>query len=136
LIKAYDEASPTEFIAAADKWLKKCPVDAKVHLMRASLLLKAGDVQGHFYHRMVYYGLLTSIVTSGDGKTPQTAYKVISVDEEYTVLNHIGAKLIMQSLVKGPCDAMDVEFAGAKSTIYFDVSIPMAAEAKAFQPKK
>src|SRR5262245_38779163 len=86
LLKTYDEDNPKAFIARSEQWLRKCPVDAKVHLMRASLLLKVGDVSGHFYHRMVYYGLMTSIVTSGDGKTTKTAYKVISVDEEYTLL--------------------------------------------------
>ncbi len=125
VVKSYSEESPKAFIDGSAKWLAKCPVDAKVHLMRAALLLKAGDVSGHFYHRMMYYGLMASIVTSGDGKTPKTAYKVIAVEEEYTMLRHIGAKVVKQGLVKGPCDEMSVEINGKSETIYFDVSIAM-----------
>ena len=136
LLKTYSENAPNQFVTGSEAWLQKCPVDAKVHLMRASLLLKAGDVQGHFYHRMVYYGLLTAIVTSGDGKTPKTAYKVISVDEEYTLLNHIGADLKSQTLVDGPCDAMAVELNGSQTTIYFNVAIPMAARKKSVEQRK
>ena len=135
LLKTYNDDDPKEFLAGSEAWLRKCPVDAKVHLMRAGLLLKAGDVPGHLYHRMIFYGLLTSIVTSGDGKSPETAYKVISVDEEYTVLNHIGAKVKSQSLVAGSCDAMAVQFNGADTTLYFDASIPMEALRKSLEPK-
>ena len=129
LLKHYDDADPTEFITNSEKWLKKCPVDAKVHLMRSDVLLKAGDFTGHFYHRLVYYGLVTSIVTSGDGKTPKTAYKVVSVSEEYTVLNHIGANLKKQSLVE-TWDQMDVELRGKDETIYFDASVVLEGERK------
>jgi hypothetical protein len=133
LLKHYDDADPKEFLTNSEKWLQKCPVDAKVHLMRSDVLLKAGDVTGHFYHRLVYYGLVTSIAASGDGKTPKTAYKVVSVSEEYTLLNHIDAKVKEQRLVEGPCDAMDVEWRGKDETIYFDVSVVLAAEGKAME---
>jgi hypothetical protein len=124
LLKTYDENKPDTFIKDSEAWLKQCPVDAKVHLMRASLLMKKDDFQGHFYHRMMYYGLMTSIVSSGDGKSPKTAYKVISVDEEYTFLNHIGAKLKRQSLKDGPSDEMEVDIEGTPTVIYFNVAIP------------
>jgi hypothetical protein len=125
LLKLYN-SNPKEFLTQSSHWLKTCPVDAKVHLMRATLLLNTGDTEGHFYHRLMYYGLTASIVSSGDGKTAKTAYQVISVDEEYTVLNHIGAKVITQTL-QYPCDVMQVEIEGKPTTLFFDVSISMAA---------
>jgi hypothetical protein len=133
LLKLY-ETDPKNFISKSGEWLKKCPVDAKVHLMLAGLLLKAGDTEGHFYHRLMYYGLTTSIVASGDGKTAKTAYKVISIDEEYTVMNHIGAKLTSQTL-KDSCDVMQVEIEGTPRTLYFDVSIPLAAQQRQLDKK-
>ena len=136
VLALFGENKPAEFIKAADLWLEKCPVDAKVHLMRAKVALEAGDVQGHFLHRMIYYGLMSSIVLSGDGKTPKTAYKVISVDEEYALLNHIGAKLIKQSLVEGPCDKMEVKLGEAETAIFFNVGIPLAAEQRLLDSKK
>ncbi len=134
MLKLYD-TDPKEFVSKSGQWLKTCPVDAKVHLMRAGLLLKAGDTEGHFYHRLMYYGLTASIVASGDGKTVKTAYKVISVEEEYTVMNHIGAKLTTQTL-QYPCDVMQVDIEGTPATLYFDVSIPMTAEQRQLNQKK
>jgi Domain of unknown function (DUF4919) len=133
LLKAYDEENPRAFLDGSEKWLKRCPVDAKVHSMRASLLMKTGDFAGQTHHRMMYYGLLASLLASGDGRTPATAWKVIAVDEEYTLFKHIGAKLISQSLIDGPCDKMEVEIAGKSVTLFFDVSIPMAAQGKALE---
>lgn len=122
LLKTYSEEKPQTFIQGAIAWLDKCPVDAKVHLMLASLLLRTGDYQGSVYHRSMFYGLLWSTLASGDGKTPKTAFHVIASDEEYTVLNFIGAKLKQQSL-QGVNDVMEVELDGKVSVMYFDVSI-------------
>lgn len=126
LLKTYSEENPQTFIQGAKAWLDKCPVDAKVHLMLANLLIRTGDYQGGVYHRSMFYGLLWSILASGDGKTPQTAFHVIATDEEYTVLNFMGAKLKKQSL-QGENDVMEVEIDGKASVMYFDVSIGLNA---------
>ena len=82
---------------------------------------------------MFYYGLMASVAASGDGKSPETAYKVIAVDEEYTFLNHIGAKLKSQALKGGHYDEMAVNWNGADTVIYFDAAIPMAVMKKQFE---
>ena len=86
--------------------------------MRASLLTAPGEVPEQQYHRAMFYGLMGSITSSGDGKSIETAYKVICVDEEYTLLNYVGAKVNGQSLQDG-CDVMDVELNGKRTKIYF-----------------
>lgn len=125
-IKAYKEGKADEFLSLSDRWLKSCPVDARLHLMRAVTLLEKGDVRGHFYHRYAYYGLMASLAASGDGRSKDSAYKVIAVEEEYTLMNHIGAKLDQQTL-QYPCDVMEVTIDGKAEILYFDVSLPMAA---------
>lgn len=94
--------------------------------MAASLSARVGRFEDSIRYRNQYYGLLASIVNSGDGKSPATAFKVISVDEEYALLNYMGADRKKQSL-QGVCDAMDVEIEGKALTIYFDVSIHLKA---------
>ena len=126
LLKLYDEKAPEKFLAAVGPWLLKCPVDARVHIMAASLAARLGKFEDSIRYRNAYYGLLASIVNSGDGKTPSTAFKVISTDEEYTILNFMGAELKKQSL-KGFCDVMEVIIEGKPITIYFDVSIHLQA---------
>jgi uncharacterized protein HemY len=52
------------------------------------------------YHRFVYEGLLNSIKNSGDGKSMETAFVVISTDEEYALFNYLGLRPTGQALVK------------------------------------
>jgi hypothetical protein len=73
------------------------------------------DIMGHFgcfvshrelahadkatYHKFVFDGLLNSIKNSGDGKSEETAFVVISVDEEYALLNWLGLRPTGQALI-------------------------------------
>ncbi len=130
VIKALAEKRTQEFLALSDAWLARCPVDARVHLARAGTLSDAGDATGAAHHRFVFYGLLESVLASGNGRSKATAYRVISVDEEYTLLNFIGATLVTQHL-DGTVDVLDVSVNGAASTIYFDVAPGLAATQRA-----
>ena len=74
------------------------------------------DIMGHFgsfaahrelghadkaaYHQFVFEGLLNSIRNSGDGKTPETAFIVISTDEEYALFSYLGLRPQGQALIK------------------------------------
>lgn len=83
-----------------------------------------GDTVNAAKYKTIQFGLLTSIVKKGDGKSCETGWPVIMVDEEYFILNVMGAKLQKQSLVTdgGICDKMEVKEDGEKKTYYFDVS--------------
>jgi hypothetical protein len=82
-------------------------------------------------HHKIYLGLLKSITDSGDGKTPETAYQVIDVHEEYVLLHAMGVGLPKsQSLLKKNGHAFDeIKFVDPntqkESTIYFNVDIPI-----------
>jgi hypothetical protein len=128
LLKVYN-TDKKAFLEKSKQWLSHCPVDAKVQLMRASLLTDPSQVAEQQYHRGMFYGLLGSITSSGDGKSCKTAYYVINVDEEYTVLNYIGAETLGQSLEDG-CDVLDVKLNGKRTKIYFDISDSLAATQK------
>ena len=128
LVKAYREGDMDRVILLADSWLKKCPIDADSHLRVAMCFKEKGDLPSYTYHLGIFYGLLQSITASGDGLTPETALKVVSIHEEYSLIQEIGGKLEKQSLVKGPCDKMEISRKNGKvkMTLYFDVSIPLA----------
>ena len=132
-VKAKDDAKIVEL---SKPWLEKVPVDADVHYARAQALKRLGDWAGASYHWHCFYGLIHSIASSGDGKTPKTAFKVISVAEEYYLLDEIRAEIIEQTLVDS-CDKMRVKLRdGTEVTMYFDVSIPSAFTARLFKPQK
>ncbi|RYZ71439.1 MAG: DUF4919 domain-containing protein [Proteobacteria bacterium] len=136
LLEAYKAKDYKKVSELSKPWLEKVPVDADAHLIRAQALKKLGDLAGFSYHFHCFYGLIHSIASSGDGKSPETAFKVISVAEEYYLLDEIGARLIEQNL-QHPHDVMRVRLRdGTETTLYFDVSISFEATARELQPKK
>lgn len=58
-----------------------------------------GNRQKTALHKFLFEGLVHSVENSGDGKSPETAFIVISVDEEYVLLNWRGLRATDQSLV-------------------------------------
>lgn len=58
-----------------------------------------GDADDAEKHKFFLQGLIRSIEKSGDGKTPATAFVVISTDEEYALLNWQGLRATAQALL-------------------------------------
>jgi hypothetical protein len=81
-----------------------------------------GDtIKQNKYHD-IEFGLLNSIIKSGDGKTCETGWHVIQIEEEYFILNMIGASLQTQSISssnKHMCDKMVVKTEGGDIKTYF-----------------
>ena len=84
-----------------------------------------GDTLNANKHKTIQFGLLYSIVKSGDGKTCETAWPVIQLDEEYFLLQMLDVSLLEQIIdnTGGLCDKMDVKTKdGLKETFYFETS--------------
>lgn len=137
---AWDLEKIDEGRKLAKQWLEKYPIDAEMHGWYSFFLMKQGDYQNYFYHKVMKDGLLASITSSGTGISEASPWKVISVSEEYSVLNYLNAELVSQSLITNSdgiaCDRMECTIEGAPITFYFDVSISMAAMEKMFNPEK
>ena len=132
--RAYKLGDIERTITLGRAWLADVPVDAEVYLKIAMCMKEKGDLKAMCQYLSAFYGLLQSITATGDGKTPETAFKVISVAEEYALLREIGAEVKSQSLV-GHCDKMEVERNEKEYTFYFDVRIPLKAELDALEAK-
>ncbi len=83
------------------------------------------------YHKNVFGRLLDSILNWGDGQTAATAYKVISIQEEYAVLRVLGVTPVRQSLQRADGHSYDVfsvkdDRSGEDMQVFFNVDIPMA----------
>ena len=112
------------------------------------------NLRFHVYRQMVYsnlYGkesqeatdafnqvmmLFTTITSSGNGKTPETAFHVISTIDEYGMMDMMGLSLKSQSLVERHGRSYDLmEFQENQydlESLYFDVTVCMEAMHKAF----
>lgn len=132
---AYHAGDKETVLSLSDTWLKRVPIDADVHLMVAMCYKEKKDFQNMSKHLSAFYGLLSSLTASGDGLTEKTAFKVVSIDEEYSFTKEIGGKVKSQKLV-GNFDQLEVERRGGKIVIlYFDVSAHMKALAKSLESK-
>src|ERR1044071_32081 len=80
--EAYRSGEADKVLSLADAWLKRLPIDADVHLMVAMCYKEKSDLPSMCQHLNGFYGLLGSIASGGDGLSEQTAFKVVSLDEE------------------------------------------------------
>ena len=136
IMEAGNAKDYAKVIELSKSWLAKCPVDADVHYVLSQALTVQGDIGHYAQHLYYFYGLIQSVAASGDGKSPKTAFKVISVAEEYYLLRDFGAELVSQAL-QNNCDVMRCKLSNGKEvTYYFDASIALAAEEKQLTPKK
>jgi hypothetical protein len=117
-------------IKNADVVLASNYVDMDAHFAKyiANRELNATDRAD--FHKFVLQALMKSITDFGDGKTPETAFQVIQVHEEYVLLRFMGVGLPeSQSLLHKNGHSYDeIKFKDPKSgqsvTLYFNVDIP------------
>jgi hypothetical protein len=104
-------------------------VNIDAHFVALVANREMGAVDQAEFHRTVFRGLVSSIRNSGDGKSPETAWVVINVHEEYVILRILGFTPGEQSLLHNnghSYDVMKVKNAkdGTGQTFYFNVDIP------------
>jgi len=128
--KALDNGEYEDVLKYANMLLDQDYVDIEAHLACALAYSQLGDKEKQDYHVSIARGLLKSIATSGDGRSPETAYLVISVREEYIFMSLVlKVRPKVQSLVSSNGQAFDRfevtdEETEEPSTIFFNVDIP------------
>jgi hypothetical protein len=118
-------------IKNADMVLASDYVDIDAHMAEFMAYRELQEADLAEFHKFVFEGLLKSIADSGDGKTPETAFQVIQVHEEYILLHSLGVGLPeSQSLLRKNGHSYDeIKYQDPDSkkdvTIYFNVDIPI-----------
>lgn len=125
-------------IEEAEKVLNSKYVDINAHLVSAAAYKEKGNAEKEKFHRYVAEGLIKSILNTGNGKTKETAYTVIGVDEEYVVLRVFGLIPGSQALERDNghhYDRLDATNPKTKEkvTLYFNVDKPFGALQKLFK---
>lgn len=83
----------------AGKILAKNFVDLNAHFVSYVANRELGRSEKATFHKFMFDGLMKSITGHGDGKTAETAFVVISTDEEYVLFNFLGLRPAGQSLI-------------------------------------
>ncbi len=101
-------------------------VDLPAHFQLRQACTRLGDKPCADHEHFVEFGLLDSITKNGAGTAIETAWPVVSIDEEYFILGMIGAVLRQQSLLQRngrAYDAMEVTMPnGSDVVFYFDIA--------------
>ncbi len=87
-------------LASSEKILAANYLDINAHFGAYVANRELGHAERADYHKNVFQKLLKSISDSGDGKTVETAFIVISVDEEYALFNFMGLRPTAQELIE------------------------------------
>jgi hypothetical protein len=130
MVKALDSKDFSGAIQNADIVLASNYVDMDSHLVEFIANTELKVLAKAEFHKFVLQSLLKSITDSGDGKTPETAFEVIDVREEFVLLQLMGVGLPeSQSLLQKNGHSYDeIKFknpsSGESVTIYFNVDIP------------
>ena len=137
LFAAANREDFTGALAWADTLLRNNPVDAEAHAVAGFASASLHDSLAAEHHYWLATGLVLSIGSSG-AATEASPLLVISVAEEYTYAQYIKLRRAgTQGLGEcngRPCD--NVQFtsrAGSDTTLFFDVSIPVAHLQRSFQ---
>lgn len=128
--KAYGEKDYPEAIKQAQAILDNDFVNIDAHIISDLSLRRLDRPQEAKFHEQIVHGLIQSIAASGDGKTPETAFVVIAISEEYSLLMMRGLKRTKQTLRRTGehrYDQMSVEDkSGGVEDIFFNIDRPAA----------
>jgi len=122
--KRFEEAFKT-----AETILGKNYLDLDAHLTCGFVYKELGNSERADFHDFVVRGILRSLMNSGDGKSPETAFQVISISEEYVILDLLNLMMKEQKLVGRNGHQYDVMTAAHRETketltVYFNIDIP------------
>ena len=128
--KNYDQA-----LQIAESVLAKNFVEINAHMTAQIAYQETGKTEKAEFHKFMVEGLLNSIKGSGDGKSPEKAFEVISVNEEYGLIRSLGLKPTSQALAENKGHSYDVitvidPQTNKESQLYFNIDKPFKWQAK------
>jgi len=99
MLKAFQDKDYKRAVVIADKVLDYEYVNRSLHRAVANAYKELGNAEKAKFHNDVADLLMKALMNSGDGQSTKTAYRVHSIREEYIVMEELGYKVSIQSLV-------------------------------------
>lgn len=126
MFAALSEKNFSQAAEQAEKILKDKYVDIYAHFVAARAYGELGKADKSEFHDFAFNGLIKSIMGTGDGKTPEAAFFVIAVEEEYALLDVMGMKVKGQSLIRKDGHSYDLmrvtdSQTGKETEFYFNI---------------
>lgn len=99
MVEAFDNKKWAEAAERGSKVLDYEYGNRGLHNAVAEAYEKSGDTKKSEFHKTVAKKIFEALLKSGDGESPKTAYRVMSIREEYVIMSELGYKVSMQALV-------------------------------------
>lgn len=137
MFKALNDKKYKDALKLAEEILKDNYVEMNSHYVASLAHESLGNKEKAEFHKAVFLGLVNSIIGGKDGKSAKTAYEVISVPEEYVIVNILKYQRGSQSLVNEDghkFDVLTVTHRETKETVrlYFNVDLVFKGYEKIF----
>ena len=122
-----------EAMKVADDILAGIYLSPDTHAAKSSCYRAGGDNAKADLHKAIYLGLITSILAKGDGNSAETAYSIVTIEEEYAVMRALGFAVWAQEYVHKGEHTFEV-LSGTDdrnkrtAKVYFNVDIPISIE--------
>jgi hypothetical protein len=130
-----DEKDYDEIIKLAEHALIDFPFDLRQMNFLAYIYHLKGDEISAKNISSRFHNIIEAIMSTGDGKTCETGFHVISVSHEYVLLHLFELQNVSQSLI-GNCDYMAFEKGKYKiDGLYFSIEKILEDEKKLFKGK-
>lgn len=137
MFEALKNSNYNEVIKFAKSMLSIDYTSMTAHMYLQKTYKILGDTANSKKYHDIEFGLINSIVNSGDGKTCDTGWHVTQIEEEYFIINVVlSGQPQQQSIAQGSknaCDRMVIKNEkGETETFFFEANKVFEAEAKMF----
>jgi hypothetical protein len=121
--------NPQAAFEAAQRLLAANYLDIEAHMAADFVFVQSGDEAQSAYHRAFARGLIRAIMATGDGRDVDSAWIVLSISEEYTVLRVLGLQFKSQRLMQHEGHVFDVlstrhNETGDEREVFFNIDLP------------
>jgi hypothetical protein len=130
-----DEKDYGKIIELANQSIDEFPFDLRQLNFMGYIYHLKGDKEMSLKVNRRFHGIFGAIMSTGDGKTCETAYHVISVSHEYVFLNLFHFTMTSQSFT-GDCDYLSLKKDQRNiDGVYFNIKKLMAKNLENFKSK-
>ncbi len=125
--EAYKKKDYKRFVELAETVFDYEFTNRSLHLAAEDAYRKLSNKGKADFHHGVAEKLLQALFGAGDGRSVETAYCVLSIDEEYLIMRELGYTVLSQAFITASESNYDMlsgrhKKTGKRAKVYFDIS--------------
>ncbi|HMO82210.1 MAG TPA: DUF4919 domain-containing protein [Pyrinomonadaceae bacterium] len=125
MVKAFGSNNHAEAVKLAEEVLDMEFYNHNIHGAVSDSYKALNNTEKSEYYNDLFHKAQHGLFLSGDGRSPETAYYVLSIPEEYRVMRELGLTVTVQSLLRVKGQAFDVlsgkDAKGNEVSVYFNI---------------